>query len=170
YTNDLPIAANFITTNTFDQLAQVVALIVSAIFMVIINPFLTLIYFIMFPLLILLQMKIAKPISDQIEKVSMERASFNAIVNDSLQNPSTIITYSLESAMEERYLNSYNKFYDEFMKYVTTLLKLAISGVLASNLPTWLLIIASALYVASGRMTVAEFIAFITMYAFKEIW
>ena len=163
YTNDLPAASNYITASAPQQLTQIAALLVSALFMAMMNLWLTLIFFALYPVLIVLQSKISKPIGRHMQDVSLYRAEFNAVVHDSLQNPSTVITYSLEDMMEKRYLASYDKYYKVFMRYVTTLLTLAISGILASFLPQLILGITAGIYVSIGQMTVAEYIAFLAI-------
>ncbi|MDR1001207.1 MAG: ABC transporter ATP-binding protein/permease [Clostridiales bacterium] len=170
YTNDLQDSVDFITTNTLEQVTQIVVLIISIIYMALINPLFTFIYFVSFPILVFMQSHIARPIGIHMQNVSKYRAEFNAIVNDSLQNPSTVIVYSLEDTMEKRYLSSYEQYYKVFMRYVTTLLKLAISGILASFLPTLILVVIVGYNVANGSMMISEFIAFVTIAEASGSW
>jgi len=170
YSNDLPSASKFISTDILKQLGEIIALILSAVFLALMNPLLTLIYFAMYPLLIFLQTKISAPMGEHMQKVSVHRADFNAVVNDCLQNPSTVIAYSLEDAMEKRYLESYDKYFKVFMKYIETFSKLAISGVLASVLPTIIVTLFAAFYVVNGKMNIAEFIAYYTVADVAGSW
>ena len=91
FTVDVPQAASFLTIQMLSQVAQITTLVVSVVFMVFINWWLTLAYLVLFPVLAVLQSKIAAPIGLKREEASKRRAEYNAVVSDALQNPLTVL-------------------------------------------------------------------------------
>jgi len=160
YANDLPAAAAFVTDNILSQVFQGAALVVSAVFMLIMNPWLTLIYFALFPLLVFMQAKISKPIGKKSMAQSLARAEFNSVVNDALQNPQTVVAYSLEDELERRYMRSYEKYFKALMDFVKTFTVMIFTGLLATVIPQFMVPAVSAALTITGKMTLAEFIAF----------
>jgi len=159
FTVDVPQAASFITLKMLSQVAQITALLVSVVYMVFINWWLTLAYLALYPVLALLQTKIAAPIGHKREEASKRRAEYNAVVSDALQNPLTVLAYGLEGSVEKRYGDSYAKYYKATYSSAKTTAGLALVGIFAVFLPTIVLFFAASAVVISGGMTVAEFIA-----------
>ena len=159
FTVDVPRAASFLTTQTLSQISQVTTLLVSVAFMLVINWWLSLAYFVLFPVLALLQSKIAGPIGKKREEASKRRAEYNAVVSDSLQNPLTVLAYGLEASVEQRFDTSFAEYYKAEYSSARTTAVLALIGILATFLPTFAFYFASCAVVISGRMSVAEFIS-----------
>ena len=159
FTGDVPQSASFLTLQVLSQVAQVTTLVVSAVFMAIINWWLTLSYFALFPVLALLQAKLAKPIGKKSEEASKRRAEYNAVVADALQNPLTVLAYGLESSVEQRFGNSFTSFYKARYSAAKTSASLALFGIFATFLPTFALFFAACAVVIHGGMTIAGFIA-----------
>ena len=159
FTIDVPQTASFLTIQALMQISQVTTLVVSAVFMMFINWWLTLAYFVLFPVLALLQAKLAAPISEKREVASKYRAGYNAVVADSLQNPLTVLAYGLEASVEKRFDESFAGYYKASYASAKTTSSLALAGVFAAFLPTFALFIVSCAVVIGGDMTIAEFIA-----------
>ena len=159
FTIDVPQAASFLTLQMLSQVAQITALIVAVVYMLFINWWLTLAYLALFPVLALLQAKIAEPIGLKREEVSKRRAEYNAVVSDALQNPLTVLAYGLEGSVEKRYRDSYAKFYKAAYSSAKTTAGLALVGIFAAFLPTFALFFIACAVVINEGMTIAEFIA-----------
>lgn len=170
YTSDLNQAAEFMTTGTFELIMESMSAVVSIIFMFLIQPWLTLLFLVLIPPLSLLQIKISNPIEKHMIKASTYRGNFNAVVGDSLQNTSTIVSYSLEDVMEERYLESYNEYYNVFLEYITSYLKLVLAGISASMIPILIAYIGSAIATVNGNINIGEFIIYITIASTANEW
>lgn len=170
YSNDLPQAAAFLTTGVPGFVSDVVSIIAAIVFMLTISPLYTLIYFAMFPVLIFLQIKISVPIQKKSIKISEEQAKFNAVVNDSLQNTSTIVAYSLEEAMETRYLSAYDRFLAVTMDYIYSLVKLVMSGIIATMLPMLFISAAAGYGVIENSISIGQYVAFISIASIAANW
>jgi len=128
-----------------------------------INWWLSLIYFAAFPVLVLMQVVIANPIQKKRERVLETRAALNAVANDSFQNTSVIVAYSLEAKMEERCQAAFSDMIDAVKNAVKSQLFLILAGILASTAPLLIIIALSAGQVISGNMNIAAWIAFISL-------
>jgi len=170
YTNDVPAAVEFVTSSSLGMTAEIVSVVVSIIFMLTINPVYTLIFYAMFPIFILLQAVISTPIQNLAIEMSKETARFNAVVNDSLQNTSIVVAYSLEDVMETRYLEAYDKYYTILKRYIITMLRLVISGVAATLIPIVFIMITAGLSVINNKMTIAGFITFTSLATNASNW
>ena len=159
YSNDLPQAASFVADGGLNMISDVISLIVSIGFMLTLNVPFTLIFVALFPILIFMQVKISAPIQARAIQTMEATAAFNAVVSDALQNTSTIVAYSLEDAVEERYLTSYDKFMDALRGQIRAMLPLVMAGIVASSLPLILLTIFSANAVIDSSMYISEYIA-----------
>ena len=159
FTVDVPQAASFLTLQMLSQVAQITTLLVSVVYMMFINWWLTLAYLALFPVLTVLQAKIAAPIGLKREEVSKRRAEYNAVVSDALQNPLTVLAYGLEGSVEKRYGDSYAKYYKAAYSSAKTTAGLALVGIFAAFLPTIALYFAASAVVINEGMTVAGFIA-----------
>ncbi|MCL2354035.1 MAG: ATP-binding cassette domain-containing protein, partial [Defluviitaleaceae bacterium] len=135
-----------------------------------INTTLTLVFFGAFPVLIALQVLVSLPIQKKSAKIQETAASFNAVVNDSLQNVSTVAAYGLENALEERYLNEYEGQVSALRSFMKALLPLTMFGILASILPDIIVSIFAAVNVINGTMYIGEYIAFVAAAAIASSW
>ena len=161
YANDVPRAVAFVAgrEGMLMMFASVLNVTAAFVFMLTINVPLTLIYFGMFPVLAVMQIVISMPMQKR-QRANLEaRAKFTAVVNDSLQNTSTIIAYGLEDVMEKRYLNTYKEFMAAVRSFVLVSLPLVIIGQFVSFFPIVLLNIMAANAAIGGNMSIAEFIA-----------
>lgn len=166
FSNDLPRAVQFVSQGGLQMVADFITLIVTLIFMITINWWLTLLYFGMFPVLIVMQVLISLPIQKKQIKMSEGQANFNAIVNDSLQNVSTIAAYSLEDVLKRRYMRAFNSYFDSARDFVKSMSTMVISGIMVTLAPMLLISVMAASRVIGDNMSIAEFIAF-TALAFQ---
>ncbi|MCL2573298.1 MAG: ABC transporter ATP-binding protein/permease [Defluviitaleaceae bacterium] len=161
YSNDIPRSVSYVAgeEGMLMMIASVLQVIAGLIFMLTINVPITLIYFGMFPVLAVMQIVISLPIQKR-QKANLEaRAKFTAVVNDSLQNTSTIIAYGLEDVMEKRYLNTYKEFMASVKAFALAFLPLVLIGQIISMSPIIILNFMAANQAIEGYMSIAEFIA-----------
>jgi len=168
--NDIPAAVDYVTVHGPKMIAEIVSVIASVVFMLTINPLYTLIFYAMFPVLVIMQAAISGPINKLAIERSEKTAEFNAVVNDSLQNTATIIAYSLEEYMESRYLHAYDSYFAVLRKYISTMLRLVIAGIVAAIAPILVITVLAAVSVIDKNMTLAEFIAFTGIASTASNW
>jgi len=160
YANDVPAAIRFVSEGGMRMIGDILSVVASFVFMLTINVFFTLIFFATFPVLVVLQVAISMPIQKRSKVMSEETANFNAVVNDSLQNVSTIAAYSLEEVLEKRYVSVYENLMTATKKFAQAMLPLVMSGIVASLTPIVLVNVLAAFSVINGNMNIAQFIAF----------
>jgi ABC-type multidrug transport system fused ATPase/permease subunit len=170
YSNDLPLSVDFVTESVPGLIADALYIIIIFIYMATIQPVYTLIYFVLFPLLIAMQAVVSAPIQKKAIMRSAEQQRFNSVVNDSLQNIPTVVAYSLEETMEKRYLDAYDKFFDASKSYLRSLLALVMSGMIASMLPFLFIYGISGYAVVMGHMSISEFVAFTAVSSLAANW
>jgi len=100
------------------------------------------------------------PIGKHELAVSKETANFNAIVNDSLQNVSTVAAYGLEDALEKRYLTQYDNFMAALRRLLKVILLLVSMGFLSTIVPFAVISVVVGSSVINGYMSVGEFVAY----------
>ncbi len=152
--------SSFAGNDIYNYGRELIGLAAAIVFMVKINWVLTLVYLAAFPLIILLQSRVSKPIEKQQKKVSEAMARYNEVVVDALQNPTMVVAYSLEETMEARYQDAYSGAFTELIKSVKTSSLLGMIGESAAGVPNLIVILYSGIMTAMGKMSLAEFIAF----------
>jgi len=170
FQNDLRWARDFVGSVAWIMLGDVVFIIAIFAFMFMVSPSLTFILIAAIPILAALQMLTSVPIQKRQTVMSEERANFNAVVNDSLQNISTIAAYSLEEVLEERYLTVYDKFFAAYRRFMLTLLPLITFGFFGAIIPLSIINVLAAVRVINGYMSIADFIAFTSIALFTIEW
>lgn len=170
YTNELEHAGELVSTDTYNLMMETVTLLVSVVFMLTINLWITLIFFALFPPFAWIQIRISKPIMEQRVKALEIKGELNSVLNDSLQNTSTVLAYSLETQMEERYQKKYQTYFEYAMRRVKSYVRLVVSGIMGAFLPALFLTTASAMAVASGEMSVGAFIAYSAIGGTANSW
>ena len=96
FVNDLPQAVQLVSLGIFNLIADFALLLVSVAYMIYINWLYALIFLAAFPVLAFMQILISIPIEKTAQKALIAKSEFNAVVNDSLQNTTTVIAYDLE--------------------------------------------------------------------------
>ncbi|MCL2350508.1 MAG: ABC transporter ATP-binding protein/permease [Defluviitaleaceae bacterium] len=170
FSNDVPGAARFVTTGGLQMAGSIFSLVASFILLWSINTTFTLIFFGSFPVLMFLQIIVSMPIQKRTVQTSKATAEFNAVVNDSLQNVSTIAAYGLEEVLEKRYLGKYNIFFKLLKGRVALSLPLIAFGILASLAPVLVVAVLAANQVIAGYMYIGEYIAFLTVSMMAGEW
>ncbi len=170
YSNDLPNAAELLTGNFLSVLSGGITLIISAVFMVRINVWLTLIFFALYPPLTYLQIRMAKPIEPLTVLRSQKRGVFNDVVNDCLQNTSLVLSYGLEGAMEERYMAAYQDYFEADAYRSKVFVKLIVIGVCASFLPTLWAHVGGAAQAVNALIGIGDFVVFATLATEANTW
>ena len=160
FQNDLPGANSLISIVAMQMISDFLVLIVALAYMFMLQPLYTALFLLTFPLLVVMQAIISKPIQKKSAKMSEDQAKFNAIVNDSLQNTATVIAYSLEDTVEKRYLVAYDKFLESLKGFLRTMSILVLAGILFTLLPIFFANLISGISVINSNMTIAEYIAY----------
>ena len=160
FTNDLPHAVSLTTEQAPRMIADILTLLVTIVYMLTVNWWLTIIFFASFPLLIAMQVFIAAPLQKKQAKQLEATAMFNAKVNDSFQNTSTVAAFSLEKVMEKRITDAFDDVISATRSYVKSMLSLVLAGILASMTPIYLIAVILAQQVIAGNLSFAEFIIF----------
>ena len=168
--NDLPNAVQLVSDGGIRMIGDFISLIVTFGYMMIINWWLSLIFFASFPVLIIVQVVISIPIQKKTAKQLAARAEFTAIANDSFQNTSVVAVYGLESVLEARCLDAYGRLIAAEKSRARSLLSLMLAGILASQIPLLILIVFAANQVIYGDMIIAELVAYIALAAQAGDW
>ena len=160
FTNDLPLAVRTVQNGILEIVSDTILLAASLAYMFYMNWTLTIIYIAFFPVLAVIQVLISMPLEKLSKKVMEATAGFNAVVYDSLQNPATVISYSLEDELESRYLAKYMGYFDAHLRQVRFICVFVILGFVSSALPLVYLFIASGFAVVNDAMQISGFIVF----------
>jgi len=160
FTNELPQAVAFVGEGILSLIYNVLMVVIMLGYMFYLHWLFTLIFVVALPVFAAIQIVISIPIQKAASKAYAARAHFNAIVNDSLQNAETIISYHLEDEMEVRYVYAYKKFISASMQRIRLSAILVLSGMVFSSLPLVFLFIASGISVANGNMLISEYIIY----------
>jgi len=177
FSNDLPSAVNLVgdsdgtvSGSGLRMISDFISIIVIFVFMLTIHAPLTLILFASFPVLVAVQMVISIPIQKKQAQRLEARAKFNAIVNDSLQNTSTVASYSLEEIMVQRCDNAFAKIISETKNYAVAITPIVFAGMLTALVPILAVTAMAASRAINGYMTEAEFIAYVMLIFATADW
>jgi len=160
FANDLPQAVEFVSVSMLSLIYNLLLVVVILGYMFYFHWLYTLIFVVSLPVFALAQIVISIPIQKTSRKVNEARDGFNAIVNDSLQNAATVISYNLEDEMESRYTTAYKKYFAVAVRMARLYSTLVLAGMVFSSLPLIFLLIASGLAVANGNMLISEYIVY----------
>jgi len=170
FTNDLPDAVSFVSIGTLSIISDFILLIVVLVYMFFVNRLYTLIFIGTFPVLVFVQVLISIPIQKAAKKVLEEKSRFNNVVNDSLQNTATVIAYSLENEMENRYVSAYKRYFLESMRLNRMESTLVGAGFILSALPLVFLFIASGFAVLNDTKPISDFIVYTGLGVMAAAW
>ena len=170
FSNDLPAAVELVSNGGIRMIADVITLLVTFVYLVYLNWWLTLIFIASFPILIIMQMLIAIPIQKKSAQRLAARANATAVATDSFQNTSMVVAYSLENIMTERYRAALEEVIAATKSMGRSYLLLIMAGMIASLSPLLLIIAVSAHQVIAGNMNIAEWIAFTTLAGEAGSW
>jgi len=159
--NDLPAAVQLVSDGGIRMIADIISLLVTFAYMIFLNWWLTLIFFASFPVLIIFQVLVSVPIQKKSARRLKARENINAIANDSFQNTSTVVAYSLENVMIERCRTAFRDWIAATKSMARSYLFLIMAGTFASMAPLLIVIVISAGQVIDGGMNIAQWIAFL---------
>jgi ABC-type multidrug transport system fused ATPase/permease subunit len=163
FSNDLPAAVELVSNGGIRMIADFITIAVAFAYMMYLNWWLTLIFFASFPVLIVMQVLISVPIQKKSERRLETRAHINAVANDSFQNTSTVVAYSLENIMDRRCRKAFDEWVEASKRQGRSFLLLILAGMIASFSPILIIIAISAYRVIAGSMNIAEWIAFTSL-------
>ena len=113
-----------------------------------------------FAFIAVIQVVSSIPIGKHNVAVSKETANFNAVVNDSLQNVSTVAAYGLEEVLEKRYLTQYDNFLAALRRLLKAIMFLTSMGIMSTIVPFAAIGVVVGASVINGYMSVGEFVAY----------
>ena len=170
YSQDLPMAVQLVSTSGMGMATDFITLVVSVVYLFMVSVSLSIIYFAAFPVLIVLQGVISKPIQTKQVKSSEADAAFIAVINDSFQNTATISAYGLEDVMEKRCRNAFRDVIKTTKAFFWAMIPLVAAGLLASFTPLLIVIAIAGGRVVSGDLNFAEFVVFIGLAGEAGTW
>ena len=106
---------------------------------------------------------IMQPMQRFQKQASEERARYNEIVNDSLQNLSVVAAYSLEDVVEERYMTAYLKYMKIIKKVSFASISMVFVTLMAMLGPLAVVNVMMAFRVIDGHMSIPGFITYNAM-------
>ena len=163
FTNDLPASVNLVSNGGVRMIADAITLAVAFVYMLVLNWWLTLIFFVSFPVLVSMQMFLAVPIQKKSEAKLKAKANINEVLSDSFQNANMVVAYSIEDKMEARCRIAFSKWLKANKDMAQSYMFLVMVGMIASISPVLIIVALSAYQVISGNFSIAEWIAYITL-------
>ena len=160
FSNDIPAAERLITTESMGILRELVSFFAAFAFLLFISPFYTAASFGMAVVIFIFVLIISQPIDRLSRSVSEKEAGFNAVVNDSLQNISTITAFSLQDVLEDRFLAAFREYFVASRKLVAGIVLMAVVSFLSMMGPLVLIFTVLGIAVINGNMYLADFVAF----------
>ena len=161
FSNDVPSAAHLVSTGIMEVVSGLIAFVASLVFLLMISPLYTGALVIAFIVMMTIVMLLSMPMRKHSEKQSKETANFNAIVNDSLQNLSLVVSYDLDDVMEKRYMAVYDRYMTVSKRIAKASIPLVSSAMFALFGPIAVINVVLAFGAIGGNITVAEFIAYL---------
>jgi ATP-binding cassette subfamily B protein len=161
YQNDVPSASHLISTGIMGVVSGFMTFAVSLVFLLMISPLYTGALVIAFIVMMTITILLTIPIRKHTEEQSKETANFNAVVNDSLQNLSVIVSYGLDELMEERYMTLYDKYMTATRRVAKAMIPVIFSAFFALFGPIAVINVVLAFGAINGNITIADFIAYL---------
>ena len=160
FQNDIPASERLAATEVLFLIGQFISFVASFVFLLLISPFFTGVSFAAAVVLLIFVIIISQPIQKFSKKVSEKEAGFNAVVNDSLQNISTISAYSLHGVLEERFLAAFGEYVLAVKKFVLGIVLMAVVSFMSMMGPLVLIFTILGIAVINGNMYLTDFVAF----------
>jgi len=170
FSNDLPAAVRLVASSGLRMIADILILLVTLVYMAYIHWWLTLIFIGSFPVLIILQVLISIPLYTKGEEILEAQANVTSIANDSFQNTSTVVAYSLEDVMTDRYRTELEEWVTTVKSWALSHFLLVMAGMITSIIPLLLVIALASYQVIAGNMSFAEVIAFVALAIEAAMW
>ena len=170
FTNDLPLSVQLVSSGGISMIADIIGLIATFAYLFYLNWWLTLIFISTFPLLIVIQSLVAGPIQQKSAKNLEAKANINTIANDSFQNTSLIVVYSLDEVINARCHTAFEAWISTIRDMARSYLVLILVGMLASLTPFLLIVGLSASQVINGNLTFVAWVVYIGLVVSASNW
>ncbi|MCR4622189.1 MAG: ABC transporter ATP-binding protein/permease [Clostridiales bacterium] len=168
-TSDIETMRNFISEQMTGIFRIVIMLVMSLVFMLAMNPLLTLVAMIPMPILILHSMAFHKTVYTEFEKCDENEGKLSAMVQENLTGVRVVRAFGREKTELDKF-EKQNKYYTSLWVRVGKSLSRfwSISDLIA-NAQVMILVVVGAILCYKGRMLTGEYIAFIS-YNARLIW
>ena len=160
FQNDIPPSAELVANQFLNILENFVFFVAGFAFLMFISPMYTGISIGAAVALLVFVMLLSMPVQGLMKKSSEKEAAYNGIINDSLQNLSTVAAYSLHGNMEGRFLAAFADYMKAFKRMIAALLVQVIVSFLAMMGPLIVIFTILGLAVIGGDMLLGDFVAF----------
>ncbi|MCL2226469.1 MAG: ABC transporter ATP-binding protein/permease [Oscillospiraceae bacterium] len=160
YVNDIPKAQALISSDAMGLFSDAASFAAALVFLLMISPMHTGILLGSAVVLMGVMVLCSAPINKLTEIQSKKSAEFNAVVKDALQNIPAIMAYSMEEAVEKRYMMAYDEYYVVTKKQAKAMLPMAGIAFVSTFGPLAVITAVMGFAVVNGAMTLAEFISF----------
>ena len=167
YQNDIPATERLAAQQIIEIADNFLTFVAGFVFLLFISPFYTGVSLAGAAGVMVLVILISLPIQKLMKIVSEKEAAFNGVVNDSLQNISTIAAYSLHSVLEKRYLTAFGEYVKATKRAIAAIILMIVVSFMAMFGPLVVIFTILGLAVINGHMYLTEFVAFSLAIAFS---
>ncbi|MCR5102262.1 MAG: ABC transporter ATP-binding protein/permease [Butyrivibrio sp.] len=161
-TSDVDVIKNFLSEQFTNLFRVIILIIFSMYFMIGINPVLTFISAIFFPIIILYSMFFHNKIADSFEQVDSMEGKLSAIAQENLTGVRVVRAFGREKYEKQRFENTNEEYIGMWDRLMKLLSMFWASGDLISNLQIMLVVGFGAVFTVNGKMTTGDFIAFVS--------
>lgn len=160
-TNDLITFETFISSDLTDFIVQILLLILVFIMMILVNPYLTIIYAVLLPIAFVVTALLTKKTKKQFKIQQSSVGELNGFMGDIFSNHTLIKSYNMEEQSIETFDNINQKFHTAYVKakFVSGFI-LPISLII-NNLGYIGLTILGSVFIINGQLTIGGFLAFL---------
>ena len=158
--NDAPAAERLAASVALEMVRDLIGFLAAFAFLLFISPFYTAVSFGASIVLIIFIIIIFQPIQNLAKRISEKEAGFNAVVNDSLQNISTIAAYSLHKVMEDKFMEAFDAYFKATKRFIIVMVINIFVGFMAMMGPLVVIFIILGIAVINNNMYLTDFIAF----------
>lgn len=160
-TNDLITFETFISSDLTDFIVQILLLILVFVMMILVNPYLTVIYAVLLPIAFIVTALLTKKTKKQFKIQQSSVGELNGFMGDIFSNHTLIKSYNMEEQSIETFDNINQKFHTAYVKakFVSGFI-LPISLII-NNLGYIGLTILGSVFIINGQLTIGGFLAFL---------
>ena len=160
FSNDTPASERLAAKEFLSLVRDFANFAASFAFLLFISPFYTGVSLAAAAVLMVFVIVISQPMQKYSKKVSEKEAGFNAVVNDSLQNISTIAAYSLHDVLERRYLDAFYEYVAMAKRFIVVTVLMVVVSFMSMLGPLVLIFIILGFAVINGNLYLTDFVAF----------
>lgn len=160
-TNDLITFETFLNSDLTGFIVQISLLILIFIMMILVNPYLTIIYVVLLPIAFFITAVISKKTKKQFKIQQSSVGELNGFIGDVLSNHTLIKSFNMEGQSIETFDDINQKFHNAYVKakFVSGFI-LPISLII-NNIGYISLTILGAVFIINGQLTIGGFLAFL---------